>query len=117
METIVSQWEESPPDAPPLYGEERSPGSDALPSRELYEAKRQLIAATGKFVEIVSDPGDRLMEVTSSYHEARCLHIAAAMKVPEIVAQNGDEGTRIEDISTETGIEKRKLGIKLPLIL
>ncbi|KAI5303978.1 hypothetical protein KEM56_006996 [Ascosphaera pollenicola] len=109
VETIVSQWETSPPDTPPTYGEERSPGSDALPSKELYEAKRQLIAATGKFVEIVSDPGERLMELTSQYHEARCLHIAASMRVSEILARNGDDGTSVDVIAAETGIEKRKL--------
>ncbi|KAI5288167.1 hypothetical protein KEM54_005424 [Ascosphaera aggregata] len=109
VETIVSQWEESPPDAPPQPGEDKSPGSDALPSKELYEAKRRLIAATGKFVEIVSDPGDRILDITSQYHEARCLHIAASVRIPEILAKGADDGLSINEISAEAGIERRKL--------
>lgn len=36
-----------------------------LPSRELFDARRTVIAATGKLVELVASPSERLIQVTS----------------------------------------------------
>ena len=88
-----------------------SPKEEAtLPSHKLFEDQRRVIAATGKLVELVSSPSSRLLEVSSQYNEARCLHIAATLRIPDILGKGGDEGVSIEDLAKDVGIEKRKLG-------
>ncbi|KAJ5299064.1 hypothetical protein N7476_010621 [Penicillium atrosanguineum] len=82
----------------------------SLPSRELFEAQRTLIGATGKLVELVSSPASRLLEVSSQYNEARCLHIAAVLRIPDILAESGDKGVSMKHIAEKVGIETRKLG-------
>jgi hypothetical protein len=82
----------------------------SLPSRELFEAQRTLIAATGKLVELVSSPASRLLEVSSQYNEARCLHITAVLRIPDILAESDDKGVSMERIAEKVGIETRKLG-------
>ncbi|KAJ5296294.1 Six-hairpin glycosidase [Penicillium atrosanguineum] len=83
----------------------------SLPSRELFEAQRTLIGATGKLVELVSSPASRLLEVSSQYNEARCLHIAAVLRIPDILAESGDKGVSMKHIAEKVGIETRKLGM------
>lgn len=99
---IIEEWAKSPPKEEAVSG--------TLPSRALFQARRTLIAATGKFAELVSGPSDRLLEVSSQYNEARALHIATAMRIPDLLAKGDDKGVTIEDVSAEVGIESRKLG-------
>lgn len=108
VHTIIKEWAKLPP---------KRMGDATLPSRELFQAKRTIIAATGKFAELVSSPSDRLLEVSSQYNEARCLHIAAAMRIPDLLAKGGSAGVSIQDISAEVGIESRKLGERVPLAM
>lgn len=91
--------------------EKRKDSSSSLPSRELYEARRTLLAVTGKLVELVADPSERLLEVSSSYNEARCLHIAASLRIADIIhTAGGEAGASIELLSKQTGVEVAKLG-------
>ncbi|PWY93216.1 S-adenosyl-L-methionine-dependent methyltransferase [Aspergillus sclerotioniger CBS 115572] len=102
---IIAEWAKvSKP------GDARENG-DELVSRELFEAQRTLIAATGKLVELVSSPSDRLLEVSSQYNESRCLHIAATLRIPDLLAKSQpQEGVTIEELATIVGVEKKKLG-------
>lgn len=80
-----------------------------VPSRELFDARRTVITATGKLVELVASPSERLIEVTSQYNESRCLHIVTALRVPDLLAKAGESGLAIEKLSADVGIETRKL--------
>lgn len=80
-----------------------------LPDRELFDHQRTLLAAAGTLTELVSEPQNRLLEVSSQYFEARALHIAADARIPNILAKHGDSGLAIEALAAEVGIESRKL--------
>lgn len=107
---IIAEWAKLPSSSP-----KEDNGADesekTLPSHELFEAQRTLIAATGKLTELVSDPSSRLLEVSSQYNEARCLHIAAVLKIPDFLSESGNKGVSLEDVAKKVGIEKRKLGM------
>jgi hypothetical protein len=81
-----------------------------LPSHELFNAKRTLISTTGKFVELVASPSERLLEVSSQYNEARCLHIVASSRIADILDTNSESGVAVEELSAQTGIQAQKLG-------
>lgn len=81
----------------------------ALPDRELFDHQRTLLAAAGTLTELVSEPQNRLLEVSSQYFEARALHIAADARIPNILAKHGESGVAIEALASEVGIESRKL--------
>lgn len=102
---IIAEWAKVPkPDDPSERGDE-------LPSRELFEAQRTLLAATGKLVELVSNPSGRLLEVSSQYNESRCLHIAASLRIPDLLAKNPpQEGVTLEELAAMVGVERKKLG-------
>ncbi|KAJ5892735.1 hypothetical protein N7504_009426 [Penicillium tannophilum] len=109
IHSIIAEWAKVP--ASPFNKDGGIDESEAnLPSRKLFEAQRTLIATTGKLVELVSSPSSRLLEVSSQYNEARCLHIAAVLRIPDILAENGDKGVSMEHIAEKVGLEKRKLG-------
>ncbi|KAL4890073.1 S-adenosyl-L-methionine-dependent methyltransferase [Aspergillus ambiguus] len=109
VQRIIAEWAKLP--ASPFGSQGALVGeSEAnLPSRELFEAQRTLIAATGKLVELVSSPSSRLLEVSSQYNEARCLHIAAVLRIPNLLHEHGDKGVAINHIAEKVGIETRKL--------
>ncbi|KAG2419142.1 hypothetical protein HFD88_002246 [Aspergillus terreus] len=110
---IIGEWAKLPTSAPGTQGKGSSPGGDSeanLPSRALFEAQRTLLATTGKLVELISSPSSRLLEVSSQYNEARCLHIAAVLRIPDLLADHGSEGVPIERLAEKVGIETRKLG-------
>ena len=74
-------------------------GSENLATRELFNAQRVLLAAAGMFTELVATPSARLLEVSSQYNESRALHIAAALRIPDILA--GDAGgIPVNDLSS-----------------
>lgn len=112
IHSIIAEWAKVPP---PRFNKDGGiDESEAnLPSRKLFEAQRTLIATTGKLVELVSSPSSRLLEVSSQYNEARCLHIAAVLRIPDILAEDGDKGVSMEHIAEKVGLEKRKLGMFL----
>ena len=92
-----------------------SPRDEApLPSRELFEAQRSVLAATGKLVELVSSPSSRLVEVASQYNESRCLHIAAALRIPDLLDKGGEKGVSMEELARGVKIETRKMGVLSP---
>ena len=89
--------------------------SKILPSHELYDLQRIVLAATGSLTELVSEPSSRLLEVSTQYFEARALHIAAERRIPDIIsaprARDGEQdgGLSIKEIAGATGIEPLKL--------
>lgn len=110
IQRIIAEWAKLPESsANSQMSVDESEAS--LPSRELFEAQRTLIGATGKLVELVSSPASRLLEVSSQYNEARCLHIAAVLRIPDILAESGDKGVSMKHIAEKVGIETRKLGM------
>ncbi|KAI1111372.1 S-adenosyl-L-methionine-dependent methyltransferase [Nemania sp. NC0429] len=80
-----------------------------LPSKPLFDAQRALLAASGLITELVSEPQNRLLEVSSQYFEARALHIVADKRIPDIIAKSGDAGVDIQTLAAAVGIEPRKL--------
>lgn len=80
-----------------------------LPAKPLFDAQRALLSAAGKLTELVSQPSTRVLEVSSQYFEARCLHIVADKHVPDILAKAGDAGVHVTGIAKSVGIEPRKL--------
>ncbi|TRX93219.1 hypothetical protein FHL15_005798 [Xylaria flabelliformis] len=81
----------------------------SLPAKPLFDAQRTLLAAAGLLTELVSQPQNRLLEVSSQYFEARALHIVADKRIPDIIAKNGDQGVDIKILASIVGIEYRKL--------
>lgn len=80
-----------------------------LPAKPLFDAQRALLSAAGKLTELVSQPSTRILEVSSQYFEARCLHIVADKRVPDILAEAGNDGVHVDKIAKSVGIEARKL--------
>ncbi|KAL8955079.1 MAG: hypothetical protein Q9193_006920 [Seirophora villosa] len=52
VHTVIDEW-----------AKEALPGIPSLPSQELYEAQRTVLAATGTLTELVSEPQSRVVEV------------------------------------------------------
>ncbi|KAH7304214.1 S-adenosyl-L-methionine-dependent methyltransferase [Stachybotrys elegans] len=86
---------------------EKSEGS--LLSKPCFDAQRTLLAAGGLLTELVGEPRNRLLEVSSQYFEARALHIVADARVPDILARGDGEGVHVKQIAEEIGIEEKKL--------
>ncbi len=86
--------------------EERAVG---LPSRTLYQAQQTLLAVSGKITELVTEPQNRLQEVSSQYFESRALHICAEHRVPDLLSEAGSAGLSVEAIGNKIGIEPLKL--------
>ncbi|KAK0615277.1 S-adenosyl-L-methionine-dependent methyltransferase [Bombardia bombarda] len=79
-----------------------------LPSKPLFDAQRALLAASGLLTELVSEPQNRLLEVSSQYFEARALHVVADKQIPDILAKH-ENGLDVKTLAAEVGIESRKL--------
>lgn len=80
-----------------------------LPSKSLYDVRRVLLAAAGMITELVSDPSSRIIEVALQHFEARALHLTTAMRIPDILAENGGSGCGVEMLAARVGVEPRKL--------
>lgn len=107
--TLLDEWaKESADSNGDRIDDAASPLSQSLPSRSLYQAQRTLLAAAGVLTELVSEPSNRLLEVSSSYFESRALHIAAEKRVPDLLAGK-EGGVEIGVLAEKTGIEGRKL--------
>lgn len=81
-----------------------------LPSPALHQAQRTILAATGAISELVVEPYARIQEVGCQYFESRALFIAAERRIPDLLAEAGDDGLDVSTISEKTGIEVAKLG-------
>ena len=119
VQVIVSEWSK---EVEPLGGAQSTAGGPGerqiLPSHELYDAQRTILAATGKLTELVSEPSVRVLEVATQFQESRALYIAAERRIPDIlVAKDNTGGTPIAEISEKAKIESRKLcTLPLPLL-
>ncbi|KAK2834889.1 hypothetical protein FQN49_006815 [Arthroderma sp. PD_2] len=80
-----------------------------LPSSRLWEAERTIEAVSGAMVELVCEPNQRIQQVLSVYFESRALFITAERRIPDILAEAGEQGADIETLAERTGIESRKL--------
>lgn len=100
VHTVIAEWAKLP---------SSSSHNIQLPSRELFEARRTVLAVSGKLVELVASPSERLLEVSSQYNEARCLHIAAALRIPNLLAKAEENCLAIGKLSANVGIEWHKL--------
>ncbi|KAF9493340.1 S-adenosyl-L-methionine-dependent methyltransferase [Pleurotus eryngii] len=81
-----------------------------LPSVEIYNATRTIMASCGLIGELVDEPQSRLLTVACEYFEARALHIASEHRIADLVA-NADPkvGVHIDVLAKATGIDSRKL--------
>lgn len=108
--TIFSEWAkdaEALQDQPQTNGHSTNiPSPPTLPSHELYEAQRTILAATGKLTELISDPSVRILEVATQFQESRALYIAAERRIPDFL---GSQNKHIKEISEHAKIESRKL--------
>lgn len=107
VKNVIKAWAN-----PATYSESVS-GTESLATRELFDAQRILLAAAGMFTELVAMPSSRLLEVSSQYNESRALHIAAEVRIPDLLGSDA-AGIPIESLSSSVGIEARKL-CKLPV--
>ena len=106
IRSVIAAW------ASPAAETTGPAGNENLASWELFQAQRTLLSATGVLTELVANPSSRLLEVSSQYNESRALHIAASLRVPDLLAEatkNGSKGLSVEDLSAKIGIESRKL--------
>ncbi|CAD6937916.1 unnamed protein product [Tilletia controversa] len=81
----------------------------ALPSPIAHRAINTLLGASGMIPELVQDPGERLLELAGEYFEARALHIAAKLRISDLLDAAGPKGMTKEELGKATGLEKGKL--------
>lgn len=117
--TVKEEWAREDFTEGASLGQEGKPHNDpgegtarTLPSRKLWDAQRTLEAATGALVELVSEPNQRIQQVLSQFFESRALFIAAERRIPDLLAEAGDDGLTIQTLGEKTGIESRKLSKK-----
>lgn len=109
VRTVINEWSKIPSAGDKVDDQDKTKAETQILTRELFEAKRTLISATGKFVELVATPSERVLEVSSQYNESRCLHIAVGLRVADILAKAGDIGVPVDQLSDAVGIEAQKL--------
>ncbi|CAG8892503.1 unnamed protein product [Penicillium egyptiacum] len=109
VRTVINEWSKIPSAGDKVDDQDKRKAETQILTRELFEAKRTLISATGKFVELVATPSERVLEVSSQYNESRCLHIAVGLRVADILAKAGDIGVPVDQLSDAVGIEAQKL--------
>lgn len=102
VKNVIKAWAN-----PQVHPEEVS-GIENLATWELFNAQRVLVAASGMFTELVANPSSRLLEVSSQYNESRALHIAAELRIADLVAKK-PSGMPVNELSAIVGIESRKL--------
>ncbi|KAI1367012.1 S-adenosyl-L-methionine-dependent methyltransferase [Xylaria arbuscula] len=84
--------------------------SKLLPSHNLWKAEKTIEAISGALVELVSEPYQRIQQVLTEYIESRALFIAAERRIPDLLAEAGDDGLDLDTIAQKTRIEPKKLG-------
>jgi hypothetical protein len=101
--TIINEWsKESTSEASEVR-------SGLLASTECYNAQRTILGAAGMLTEVVGEPNNRLLEVSSQYYEARALHIAAEHRIPDLLDGHDQKGVPVKEIAEKIGIESLKL--------
>ena len=80
-----------------------------LPSRKLHDAQRTILAVTGALTELVAEPYSRIQEVACQYWESRALYVAAERRIPDLLAEAGEDGLETKKLGSKTGIEHLKL--------
>ena len=111
VRTIVDEWgKESEADSS-ISDSSQSPPHRSLPSPALHQAQRTVLAITGSLTELVSEAPSRVLEVACQYWESRALFIAAERRVADLVADAKNKCMSSEQLSSATGIERRKLGL------
>ena len=102
--TVIEEWRKE--------SAQPSINSTQLPSWDMYNAQRTIIAACGAFSELVQDPRRRLMEVVTGYSESRAMHIALQLRFADVLARldpSGANGVHIDALAAEVGIHPTKL--------
>jgi hypothetical protein len=91
--------------------DENSPDGSphVLPSHQLHQAQRTILASVGTLTELVSEPSIRVLEVACQYWESRALYITAERRIPDLLAQAGAKGLGVKELGEATGIEHLKL--------
>ncbi|EAW24695.1 O-methyltransferase tpcA [Aspergillus fischeri NRRL 181] len=105
VQTIIAEWSA---EVKASKGS-RKQNAPMLPSRELFDAQRIILAAVGKLTELVSDPSARILEVATQFQESRSLYIAAERRIPDLLAAGDEGGVHVDRISQKARIEPRKL--------
>lgn len=110
-QTVISEWsKESESLGNSASSAQSETPSQVLPSHELFDAQRIILAAVGKLTELVSEPSGRILEVATQFQESRALYIAAERRIPDILApKDKDGGMAVSEISQQAKIESRKL--------
>ena len=83
--------------------------SRVLPSWRLHQAQRTILGIAGVLTELVSEPCNRLQEFAAQFWEARALAVATERRIPNILAEAGDKGIKVQIIAERTGIQQQKL--------
>ncbi|KAJ3052321.1 hypothetical protein HK097_006521 [Rhizophlyctis rosea] len=94
-----------------LTGREIDPkdSTGRLISNEYHESSRNMIAGLGLMQNVVQVPGERLLELCGTYHEATAVHVLADAGIPDVLAEAGEEGMSGAELGKRVGIEPSKL--------
>lgn len=111
VKTIIAEWSREAEELEnPASTTHAETPPQILPSYQLFDAQRTILAATGKLTELVSEPSSRILEVATQFQESRALYIAAERRIPDILASKDEgQGMHVSEISKEGKIESRKL--------
>lgn len=104
--TILLEWEKEDSQSSTEDSVDR-----ILPSLELYNAQRTVVATCGAFSELLQNPENFICEVAMGFFQSRALHIAAEHRVADVLAAVGQEGMLVEDLGAKIGLDPRKLGM------
>ncbi|KAI5925278.1 S-adenosyl-L-methionine-dependent methyltransferase [Camillea tinctor] len=108
-EAVISCWENGNSTAETVEGVQ-------LPSHDLFNAQRTILAALGSIEELVSDPSHRLLGFAMQYVESRALQVAAEHRLADMLQQYEGTGLHIAQISQKSGIDQDKLARVLRLL-
>jgi hypothetical protein len=106
-ETLITEWKKT--GTTDTQSTPRAVGFQ-LPSHAEYEAEQIVKAALGTIEALACSAEIRALEVNIRYVESRALHIALNHHVPEILAEQGQDGVHVDELGMATGLEKNKLG-------
>ena len=106
IRTVIDAWAK---ESKAEDGDSADGSPHILPSHQLHQAQRTILASVGALTELVSEPSIRVIEVACQYWESRALAIAAERRIPDLLAQAGTKGLAVEELGKATGIEQLKL--------
>ncbi|KAI2622395.1 S-adenosyl-L-methionine-dependent methyltransferase [Hypoxylon sp. NC1633] len=104
--TVKEEWAKEDFSKGPVESEDTA---RLLPSHRLWEAEKTIEAISGSLVELVSEPYQRVQQILTLFIESRALFIAAERDIPDLLAEAGNKGLKIEVIAKKTNIEAKKL--------